>query len=265
MSSAPQSMLELAHQQANITRLAAIYAAGNQAPLRKLGLHGVGTRGGDYVASDLATAVNHATITGDAVEQYRSCTDPQSIIAFCATVAHAQHVVSGDLDVPAVGCVILLQPTKSLVLHRKQIGRGIGVGPGNTAPIVDEVGNTLAHGLPETEIAWILAGVEKARREAPVWRCDACGAANSNSTRVCQACGTMRSAGAGCHRVILTATRDLAPISAKRLAAVRAMSERQMLATAFSEAELREFDRPHGYRPGWVRRRLREQAGGGAV
>src|SRR5262249_47488671 len=38
-------------------------------------------------------------------------------------------LIDEGLDVPAVGAVILLRPTKSLVLHRQQIGRGMRPAP----------------------------------------------------------------------------------------------------------------------------------------
>ena len=46
-----------------------------------------------------------------------------------------------------------------------------------------------------------------------------------------------------------------------RLAAVRRMSYRAIVSSRLSEAELREFARMRGYRPGWVKHRLREQQG----
>jgi hypothetical protein len=39
------------------------------------------------------------------------------------------------------------------------------------------------------------------------------------------------------------------------------MSYRAIVSSRLSEAELREFARMRGYRPGWVKHRLREQQG----
>jgi superfamily II DNA or RNA helicase len=196
------------------------------------------TVAGDYVRDQLASVMDHAVITGDAIVHYRRQADHQPAIAFCSRVDHAEHVaqafraagyrshcvhggtrkderdaliaglgngavevltsadlISEGLDVPVVGAVILLRPTKSLVLHRQQIGRGMRPAPGKVALIVnDHVGNCLTHGLPEIEPVWSLDGVEKPAGEAPVWECPECGCLNPLNSRVCEACGYERPA-----------------------------------------------------------------------
>jgi superfamily II DNA or RNA helicase len=62
------------------------------APKTQLDLSGVKTRGGDYAQNELAAAMDKATITGDSVATYRKNCDGQPAIAFCASVAHAEHV-----------------------------------------------------------------------------------------------------------------------------------------------------------------------------
>lgn len=63
------------------------------APAQGLDLSGVKKRGGDYVASQLAGAIDRSAITGDAVAHYRRYCDGQSAIAFTVTTDHAGHVV----------------------------------------------------------------------------------------------------------------------------------------------------------------------------
>lgn len=63
------------------------------APSQSIDLSGVKKRGGDFVTSALAGAVDRAAITGDAVEHYRRFCDRRSAIAFTVTVDHAGHVV----------------------------------------------------------------------------------------------------------------------------------------------------------------------------
>lgn len=63
------------------------------APQQGLDLSGVKSRGGDYVAAQLASAVDRSAITGDAVAHYRRYCDRQSAIAFTVTTDHAGHVV----------------------------------------------------------------------------------------------------------------------------------------------------------------------------
>jgi superfamily II DNA or RNA helicase len=64
------------------------------APPNALDLTGVRTRAGDYAKEQLAEAVDKPTITGDAVEHYRRLATGKRAVAFCVSVAHAQHVAN---------------------------------------------------------------------------------------------------------------------------------------------------------------------------
>ncbi len=111
-------------------------------------------------------------------------------------VLTACDLISEGLDVPNVGAVILLRPTKSLVLAMQQIGRGMRPSPGKDHLVVlDHAGNLLKHGLPETPRAWTLDGApEKPPGETspPGWRCEACGCLNDLDSWECEECGAAR-------------------------------------------------------------------------
>lgn len=62
------------------------------APPAMADLSHVQSRAGDYAIEALAAAMDKATVTGDAVEHYRRYLDGRPAIAFCVTVAHAEHV-----------------------------------------------------------------------------------------------------------------------------------------------------------------------------
>jgi DNA repair protein RadD len=62
------------------------------APPTGVDLSGVHTRMGDYVKSEMAAAIDKPKITGSAVEHYRRLCAGVPAIAFCASVAHAEHV-----------------------------------------------------------------------------------------------------------------------------------------------------------------------------
>lgn len=64
------------------------------APPSVLDLTGVRTSGGDYATADLAARVDKPTITGDAVEHYARICPKVPAIAFCVSIAHAQHVAA---------------------------------------------------------------------------------------------------------------------------------------------------------------------------
>lgn len=55
-------------------------------------LHGIARRAGDYAKDQLDEAMDQPTITGDAVATYRKHATGKRAIAFCVSIAHAQHV-----------------------------------------------------------------------------------------------------------------------------------------------------------------------------
>lgn len=62
------------------------------APANGPDLSGVGKSGHDWQREDLAGAMDRPTITGDAVEHYRKLCHQAPGIAFCVSIAHAEHV-----------------------------------------------------------------------------------------------------------------------------------------------------------------------------
>lgn len=67
------------------------------------------------------------------------------------------------VDAPAVSCIILLAPTKSLVKYLQSIGRGLRNHPGkDVCVILDHAGNLARHGNPTMAREWSLsAGKQK--------------------------------------------------------------------------------------------------------
>ncbi|HTU54974.1 MAG TPA: DEAD/DEAH box helicase [Acetobacteraceae bacterium] len=215
-------------------------------------------------AEDVAEAFRAAGYRAQAAHGGLTARDRDAAVGGLATgeieVLAACDLVSEGLDVPAVGAVILLRPTKSLVLHMQQVGRGLRPAPGKTELVVlDHVGNTLAHGMPDAERRWSLAGVGKKASEpgaaaASAWRCE-CGCISGMARRECAACGAARPGA----REIGVVPGVLAEVTAEKLARVRSLSYGEMLRSRLSEAELREFARARGYHAWWVKHRLREQ------
>ena len=62
------------------------------APAKALDLTGVRTKLGDYDKTQLSGLMDKPTVTGDAVAHYRKLLNGQPAVAFCVSVAHAQHV-----------------------------------------------------------------------------------------------------------------------------------------------------------------------------
>lgn len=62
------------------------------APPQSADFSSIHIRGGDFAQDELAKVMDKASITGDAVEHYRRICQGAPAVAFCASVAHAQHV-----------------------------------------------------------------------------------------------------------------------------------------------------------------------------
>ena len=170
-------------------------------------------------------------------------------------------LISEGLDVPTVGAVILLRPTKSLAIHLQQIGRGMRPAPGKSALIVlDHVSNTLKHGLPDLDRVWTLDGIEKNKGNAPVKVYPECGAVCALNAPECDTCGHQFDECDGRREAPIEIPDELDEITAERLAAIRSMPYRLIVNSRLSERELQEYARHRGYKPGWVWYRLREQA-----
>jgi len=105
-------------------------------------------------------------------------------------------LVSEGYDVKgAIGCQNL-RPTESLAMCLQQWGRVLRRAPGKTAIILDHVGNSARHGLPDTERVWTLEGTPKGAKkerdpdEIQIKQCKACGAVCAAYHVVCSECGT---------------------------------------------------------------------------
>lgn len=67
----------------------------SKATLAKLDTAGVATRGGEYVAGDLAAAVDRDDVTAGVVDECLTlCEGRNKLLIFCAGVAHAEHVAA---------------------------------------------------------------------------------------------------------------------------------------------------------------------------
>ena len=105
-------------------------------------------------------------------------------------------LISEGFDVPGIVGAILLRPTQSLALYLQQVGRALRTAPGKThAVLLDHVGNTASHGLPDDDRDWTLEGRErKAKKDRdpddlPVKQCKHCYAINKALAQRCRECG----------------------------------------------------------------------------
>ncbi len=105
-----------------------------------------------FIASGIpAMLVTASTPIGDRIEASRKLKSGELL-----------QLVNVDIfgegyDLPAVGCVSMLRPTKSLSLYLQHFGRALRPIAGKTHAIIfDHVGNVKQHGLPDTPRSWSL-------------------------------------------------------------------------------------------------------------
>jgi len=99
------------------------------------------------------------------------------------------------MDVPAVSCIVMARPTKSMGLYRQCCGRGLRPGKEDCI-IIDHGGVIYEHGLLDEEIEWTLAGKERAwkiknRKEKAdrTVKCEQCGLVFEKASK-CPDCGS---------------------------------------------------------------------------
>jgi DNA repair protein RadD len=195
-------------------------------------------------AKSVAAAFRTAGYRAECVHGDLKVRDRDRLIAGLGT-GEIELLTSGDLiseglDVPNVGAVILLRPTKSLTLYLQQVGRGMRPAPGKDALVVlDHVGNVIEHGLPDQERKWSLAGVEEIKKPPLTVL------ANGEAVRL--------------RREITEVADELKELSQGRLDAVARMPYWEAVYAGLSEAELRHYARVRRYKRGWVSRILRAQ------
>ncbi len=104
-------------------------------------------------------------------------------------------VVSEGFDVPGIVGAILLRPTQSLGLYLQQVGRALRTAPGkDCAVLLDHVGNSQRHGLPDEPREWSLLGRERKRGgkdpdDVAIRQCPACFAISPAAAAKCRECG----------------------------------------------------------------------------
>ncbi|MFH5927055.1 DEAD/DEAH box helicase [Roseomonas xinghualingensis] len=168
-------------------------------------------------------------------------------------------LISEGLDVPAVGAVILMRPTKSLGLYLQQVGRGLRPAPGKDhLTVLDHAGNTLAHGLIADAREWSLEGRKKRPANPGIRQCKQCLAIFSGPK--CTECGWSTPAGAGTPREIEHVAGELREIDAPpvtvdtaRLNHLRTAKLSDLILQAAGRAkDLHEIAKARGFKRGWA-------------
>lgn len=165
-------------------------------------------------------------------------------------------LISEGLDVPAIGAVILLRPTKSLALYLQQVGRGLRPADGKAELVVlDHAGNTLTHGLPDAPRRWSIGGLwpkPPPKGSTTKLFCAACAAVVPRAAKECGNRGSpMRplEQPLQCGDGALT---EVTPEAVARMNVLRTRPVWELLREVQSVDDLAAIQRARGFKPGWV-------------
>jgi superfamily II DNA or RNA helicase len=105
-------------------------------------------------------------------------------------------VLTEGYDCCDLGCIVLARPTRSLVLFRQMIGRGLRPAPGKqNVVILDHSGGVHRFGRPDDVIEWTLESDKRATNKTHEARVAKAG---SDPFCECKACGHIRMKGMAC-------------------------------------------------------------------
>ncbi len=174
-------------------------------------------------------------------------------------------VLTEGFDLPAIGCIVMARPTKSVALFRQIVGRGLRPAPGKDHVLVlDHAGATFEHGLIEEPIKWTLAPDGRAERQSQSSR----GKNRVPELKACPECSAIRWSWAPCDQcgwrprvkpqVVETTDGELGYVGADRIAKERkpGIDEKNLF-----HAELAWIAQERGYASGWIAHKFRERFG----
>lgn len=176
----------------------------------------------------------------------------ETIAAFNAgelDILTSVNIFSEGLNSPAVDAIILLRPTKSLVLHLQQLGRGLRTAPGkDRVTILDHAGNILRLGFPDDDFEWTLEGgvTKKPKPKVPPIRtCPECFRCMPISAKHCPECGIVFGVQS---REVDHHDGELVELRARRAAAVRKHEEWGLKTLE----DWKRIARERNYKEGWA-------------
>lgn len=174
-------------------------------------------------------------------------------------------VLTEGWDQPAVSCLILARPTKSLGLYRQMVGRVLRPAPGKVdALIIDHSGATYEHGFAEDDIEWVLQEDQRARNRAHASR----GQHSVRELKACPECSAIRAAGEPCGscgwqpqpkaRDVEVIEGELAKVNRDKSATKQQYSDADKVSW---HRQLTWIGQRRGYKPGWIAAQYREKFG----
>jgi superfamily II DNA or RNA helicase len=170
------------------------------------------------------------------------------------------QIASIGFDLPALDCITLARPTKSLAMYLQMLGRGLRPAPGKKDCLVlDHSGCVHSLGFAADERFWSLDGhadleETKRAREKSLGKdvtCPKCSCVYSGG-RVCPACAYY----------IAPRGKEIRTLDGQLVEVGESLPlEQQDRLTFF--LELRGYASNHGFKPGWAAHKFKEKFGGG--
>ena len=169
------------------------------------------------------------------------------------------QIASIGFDLPALDCVQLARPTKSLGLYLQMIGRGLRPAPGKTDCLVlDHSGAVHRHGFAHDERFWTLDGhadmartkTVRERSEGKEITCPECSAVYTGG-RQCPECG----------HYIKPRGKEVRTLDGQLVEIGAHLKPEEQDRLAFF-LELRGYAAQHDYKPGFAAHKFKEKFGG---
>ncbi|RYD27403.1 MAG: helicase, partial [Lysobacteraceae bacterium] len=159
-------------------------------------------------------------------------------------------LISEGTDLPFATTAILLRPTTSTALYLQQVGRVLRPAAGKTrALILDHVGNSLTHGLPDDDRQWSLEGLRRSTEtRLPIRQCKTCFRVFESGQRCpwCQSVNTVAR-----ERSLTEGSGDLVEVTEWDIARFKA-EKKQAYQRARSYAEVLAVTKQFGDKPGYA-------------
>lgn len=165
-------------------------------------------------------------------------------------------ILCTGVDIPSVGCIVSVRPTKSYALYIQQLGRGTRTFSGKENFIViDHGGNVLRHGCILEERQGSLDPIPKQKKRAPdsdMYTCAECYAVFNRAIKNCPACGTINPTSPS----VAKEEKAKNPIDASLEEA-----DSDHIKIIARRGELKDIAKRRGYKSGWVYYKLKEEFG----
>lgn len=168
------------------------------------------------------------------------------------------NLISEGFNAPDCSCVIMLRPTKSLVLDVQQSMRSMRYQPSKTAIIIDHVANYTRFGLPDTDREWSLNDRKKQKRSntentAGVTECTNCYAILPAGTKECPFCGYVIETEQQSKQIDQTAKIEKITSDFTMTANYTNVKYSRMKPEdAMSVNDLKGIQKARNYKPGWL-------------